>query len=180
MNQSLTQDEVAGLKLFLNQGNCTQCHNGPLLTNHGFHSIGIPNPAGKPPDIGRFSGAQQVISDEFNCLGRYSDAQPAECEELRFIKVQSPELMGAFKVPSLRNVSETAPYMHAGQFTSLSEVLDHYNQAPSQLGPTGHTDIVPLGLSQLELDQLAAFLKTLAAPLDVDSELLRNPLNRSN
>jgi hypothetical protein len=67
--------------------------------------------------------------------------------------------------------------MHAGQFSSLGEVLDHYNQAPTQLGPAGHSDLVSLGLSQLELDQLAAFLATLSAPLDVDPSLINNPLN---
>ncbi len=175
VQQSLDPDEVAGLELFLNRGNCTQCHNGPLFTNNGFHSIGVPDAAGLPPDIGRFAGGQQAVANEFNCLGRYSDAQPDECEELRFIKLQGQELMAAFKVPSLRNVVESAPYMHAGQFATLGEVLDHYNQAPTRLGPTGHTDILPLGFSANELAQIEAFLASLSAPLDVAPELLGPP-----
>jgi cytochrome c peroxidase len=175
VQQSLDSDEVAGLRLFLNRGNCTQCHNGPLFTNNGFHAIGVPDAAGQPPDIGRFAGGQQATANEFNCFGRYSDAQPEQCTELRFIKLQGQELMGAFKVPSLRNVAESAPYMHAGQFATLGEVLDHYNQAPTRQGPTGHTDILPLGFSQIELSQLAAFLGSLSAPLDVAPELLSPP-----
>jgi len=179
MDSLLTEDEVAGLKLFIGHGNCTQCHNGPLFTNNGFHSTGVPDPEGQPPDIGRFAGAQLAVADEFNCLGPYSDAAPGECEELRFIKLQSQELMGAFKVPGLRNVVYTAPYMHAGQFSTLDEVLNHYNQAPGNLGPTGHTDLLPLGFSQLDLDQLEAFLGTLSAPLDAPPGLLSPPPKNS-
>jgi cytochrome c peroxidase len=65
-------------------------------------------------------------------------------------------------VPTLRNVAETAPYMHAGQFATLAEVLAHYNHAPA--GTTGHTDLFPLGLSAAELAQLEAFLRSLSGP----------------
>jgi cytochrome c peroxidase len=183
MAAALNEDEVAGLRLFAGRGNCTQCHNGPLLTNMGFHSIGVPDPAGQPPDVGRFAGVQLALGNEFNCLGQYSDtalSTDAEaCEELRFAKTMSPELMAAFKVPSLRNVANTAPYMHAGQFATLAEVLAHYNSAPSGLGPTGHTDLVPLGLTAIELQQLEAFLDSLSAPLDVAPELLSSPFTTS-
>ena len=175
MAVALDENQVAGLRLFIGRGNCTQCHNGPLLTNMGFHSIGVPDPEGQPPDVGRFAGVQLALRDEFNCLGQYSDASPETCEELLFAKSMSPELMAAFKVPSLRNVAETRPYMHAGQFSTLAEVLAHYNQAPSGLGPTGHTDLVPLGLTAMELQQLEAFLGSLTAPLDVAPELLASP-----
>ena len=175
MNSNLSLEEVAGLRLFTGRGNCTQCHNGPLFTNHGFHSIGVPDGEGRPPDIGRFGGVQLAVADEFNCLGQYSDAQPETCDELRFAKKLGEELMGAFKVPSLRNVAETAPYMHAGQFKTLDEVLNHYNQAPAGLGPTGHSDLLPLDFTQTELDQLEAFLRSLSGPLDVAPELLVAP-----
>jgi cytochrome c peroxidase len=175
MAESLNPDEVAGLRLFIGRGNCIQCHNGPLLSNNGFHSIGVPDPPGQPPDIGRFAGAQLVIDNEFNCLSPYSDASPDTCLELRFMKQLGTELFAAFKVPSLRNVSETAPYMHAGQFATLEEVLAHYNQAPSGLGPTGHTDLKPLGFTQVELDQLQAFLRSLFGSLQGGAELLSPP-----
>jgi cytochrome c peroxidase len=168
-----SEEELAGLRLFLNRANCTQCHNGPLFTNFGFHSIGVPDRDPDEPDIGRFTGATQVLANEFNCLGSYSDAEPEECDELRFIKTEGLELLGAFKVPSLRNVADTSPYMHAGQFATLAEVLAHYNSAPS--GPTGHTDLLPLGFTAEELGQLEAFLGTLSGPLNVSDELLAPP-----
>jgi cytochrome c peroxidase len=170
---ALTEEEVAGLRLFLSRGNCTQCHNGPLLTNNGFHSAGIPDTNDLEPDVGRFAGVYEVVGNEFNCLGSYSDADPEQCAELRFVKTEGLELLGAFKVPTLRNVAETGPYMHAGQFETLAEVLTHYNEANP--GPTGHSDLQPLGLSSEELDQLEAFLRTLSGPLDAPQELLTKP-----
>jgi cytochrome c peroxidase len=52
--------------------------------------------------------------------------------------------------------------MHAGQFATLREVLDHYNRAPK--ASTGHSELRPLGLSEKELGQLEAFLRTLSGP----------------
>lgn len=176
METNLAPDEVAGLRLFIGRGNCIQCHNGPLFTNHGFHSIGLPNSPNQAPDVGRFAGVQQALANEFNCLGPYSDAQTEEdCRELRFAKVWGQELIGAFKVPSLRNVAETAPYMHAGQFITLNQVLNHYNQAPVGLGPANHTDLRPLGLTQSEITQLEAFLRSLSGPLEIEPSLLTPP-----
>src|SRR5690606_24470110 len=99
---------------------------------------------------------------------------PEECSELRFVKADGHELERQFKVPSLRNVAERAPYMHAGQFATLAEVLDHYNRAPE--APAGHSELVPLGLSATELAQLEAFLRSLSSPLDVPTELLAPPV----
>src|SRR5205085_86431 len=78
-----------------------------------------------------------------------------------------------FKPPSLRNVAERAPYMHAGQFATLREVLDHYNHAPA--APAGHSELKPLGLSEQELAQLEAFLRSLSGPLNMPTELLAPP-----
>ncbi|MGB3716772.1 MAG: cytochrome c peroxidase [Candidatus Promineifilaceae bacterium] len=170
---ALTEEEVAGLRLFLSRGNCTQCHNGPLLTNNGFHSAGVPDTNELEPDVGRFAGVFEVVGNEFNCLGSYSDADPEQCPELRFVKTEGLELLGAFKVPTLRNVAETGPYMHAGQFETLAEVLTHYNGADP--GPTGHSDLQPLGLTGEELIQLETFLRTLSGPLNAPQDLLTQP-----
>ena len=51
-----TAEEVHGLRLFIGAANCTQCHNGPLLTNHGFHNIGLPPAHGQQFDGGREPG----------------------------------------------------------------------------------------------------------------------------
>lgn len=71
----------------------------------------------------------------------------------------------AYKVPSLRNVAERAPYMHAGQFATVADVLDHYNRAPATA--TGHGELRPLRLTAVELRQLEAFLRTLSGPVVV-------------
>lgn len=55
-------------------------------------------------------------------------------------------LQRAYKVPSLRNVAERAPYMNGGQFATLGQVLDHYSRAPA--APKGHTELKPLGLQR--------------------------------
>ena len=159
-NDILSRDEIAGLKLFVGKANCIQCHNGPLLTNNKFHNTGVPARADLPEDRGRFAGAKSVRGDEFNCRSRWSDDRE-NCSELEFMAVEAHEQERAFKVPSLRNVAERAPYMHAGQFATIEEVLDHYNRAPK--APAGHSELQPLGLNETELRQLAAFLRSLSA-----------------
>lgn len=159
----LSADEVAGLELFIGEAGCTNCHNGPMFTNQDFHNTGVPAVPDLPEDTGRQVGAKQVLTDEFNCLSPYSDAEPDDCAELRFLKTEGHTLKRAFKVPSLRNVSKSAPYMHAGQFSTLRRVLKHYNEAPA--APSGHNELEPLGLSETELRQLEAFLSSLNSPL---------------
>lgn len=169
----LTPDEVAGLRLFIGKANCTQCHNGPLFTNNEFHNTGVPANAALPPDRGRMSGATDVLGDEFNCRSRWSDATVKQCAELDFMVTGAHELERAYKVPSLRNVAERAPYMHAGQLATLEDVLAHYNRAPA--APAGHTELKPLALDPRELRQLAAFLRTLSGGTNAPAELLRPP-----
>jgi cytochrome c peroxidase len=65
-----------------------------------------------------------------------------------------------FKVPSLRNVALTAPYMHDGSLKSLDEVIDHYNMG-GMTQPKKSKLIKPLYLSEMEKTQLKSFLKTL-------------------
>ncbi len=156
----LTDDEVWGLRLFIGTGNCTQCHNGPLLTNNEFHNTGVLSSPGELPDKGRVTGVQEVLSDPFNCLGDYSDDPMRQCAELTFVRT-GPELIGAVRTPSLRNVELTSPYMHKGQVATLAEALQHYNEASDAM--IGHNEAKPLELSTRELHQLEAFLKTLTA-----------------
>ena len=171
----LTPDEEAGLRLFIGEANCTQCHNGPLLTNNEFHNTGVPANAALPADRGRFNGATDVLEDEFNCRSRWSDA-PGQCAELEFLATGAHEQERAFKVPSLRNVAERAPYMHAGQIATLGDALAHYNRAPK--APAGHSEVKPLKLELRELHQLEAFLRTLSGGTQASPELLRAPATR--
>jgi cytochrome c peroxidase len=164
--------ERAGLRLFLGKAQCTQCHNGPLLTNHEFHNTGLLSFPGEVPDKGRAAGVREVLADPFNCLSEFSDAQPQDCAELEFAR-SGFEVLGTFRTPSLRNLENTQPYMHKGQLFTLAEVLEHYNEAPPAM--IGHNEAKPLGLSTTELRQLEAFLETLAAPLATPAALLGPP-----
>ena len=172
-DQILSEEEVAGLKLFIGRANCTDCHNGPLFTNNDFHNTGVPAADGVPEDYGRAKGAQQVLADEFNCVSPYSDADESECSELRYMVAEGHQLERQFKPPSLRNVAERGPFMHAGQFATLEEVLNHYNTAPE--APMGHSELEPLNLSEEEIAQIIAFLKTLDGPVDAEPQWLTAP-----
>lgn len=173
MRELLSPSEVAGAKLFISEAQCINCHNGPLLMGTAFHNTGVPAADGLPTDRGRLTGVQQVLEDEFNCLSRWSDAKAEDCAELRFVVRSGEQLDGAFRPPTLRNIEQTAPYMHAGQFAALTDVLSHYNEAKP--GPVGHSELQPLGLSSAEIDNLIAFLGSLSGPLAAPPELLMPP-----
>ncbi|SMB84316.1 cytochrome c peroxidase [Deinococcus hopiensis KR-140] len=177
MRTTFTPAEADGLRLFIGRASCVSCHSGPLLTDGDFHNTGIPTAPGLPPDRGRASGAPLVRRDEFNCLSKYSDAPPSECVNLRFLKTDGPELEGQFKVPPLRGVARTAPYMHAGQKATLRDVLEHYNLALS--AAVGHSELMPLHLSGQDLDHIEAFMRTLDSPVDAPAALLRDPFART-
>lgn len=153
----LSPDAVEGLMLFIGKAKCTNCHMGPLLTNSSFHNIGL-NGLNDPKDRGRAEGIDKVLHDEFNCLGKYSDAKPEECLELRFIDTNRAKYVGAFKTPTLRNVAERPPYLHAGQLKTLSEVMNFYRSSASN-------ELEHRQLSDTELSKIEAFLKTLSGPL---------------
>jgi cytochrome c peroxidase len=157
----LDDDELSGLRLFIGKAACTQCHNGPLLTNNEFHNTGVLSSKGELPDKGRADGVREVLDSPFNCRGEFSDDPERNCAELEFVRT-GPELIGAVRTPSLRNVEHTAPYMHKGQLATLMDVLTHYNEAPDAM--IGHNEAEPLNLSRRELRQLEAFLGTLDGP----------------
>jgi cytochrome c peroxidase len=113
-----------------------------------------------------------VLADPFNCQGPHGDDDTGSCAELEFVRT-GPELIGAMRTPSLRNLESTAPYMHKGQLATLAEVLEHYNKAPPAM--IGHNEGKPLDLGQRELQQLEAFLESLAAPLATPKDWLSPP-----
>ena len=174
---AMSAEQRAGLALFIGEARCLHCHNGPLFTNNEFHNTGIFPLDRLPDDRGRVEGVRALLEDEFNCLGPYSGADERECGELSFVKTHGIELVGAFRTPSLRGVAAAGgPYMHTGQFATLREVLEHYDEARPTLISD---DLEPLGLADDELDALEAFLRALDAPPDVPSELLVPPRTTS-
>lgn len=159
----MNDSEVAGLRLFIDPKNqCMRCHNGPLLTNAGFHNVGTGSSDPSSPDVGRIAGLQAVVLDEFNCRGRYSDDRNL-CSELDHLAPEA-HLAGAFKVPSLRGVASTAPYMHDGRFQTLREVLEFYRAPPARSSSMPHELVRLPHLTDANLDDLEAFLHTLSTP----------------
>jgi cytochrome c peroxidase len=116
---------------------------------------------------------QKLQRDEFNCLGRFSDARPEQCAELQFLSTDDPTQVGAFRTPSLRNVAARAPYMHAGQFASLDQVVEHYARSPA--ATIGHSELARPGdrhherqvirLTPDDIQDIRAFLETLTGPV---------------
>lgn len=162
MDRILDGNELEGLRLFIGKAQCINCHKGPLFTNGQFRRTGVYQPSELPPDRGRYDGIQKVLASEFNCLGKYSDASKGDCTKLKNLAATAEDI-GAFKVPSLRNVAERAPYVHAGQYWALWEVLRFYGSKKTgrDLSPELFRD----GLDDEEQRKIEAFLKTLSAPL---------------
>src|SRR5688500_1079052 len=171
---AFTNDEEAGLRLFMGKANCLTCHNGPRFTDDHFHNTGIAaSPQVPGADSGRAAGVHGAVGGEFNCLSKYSDAQRDQCAELEFAVTSGEELVRAYKTPSLRGVAERAPYMHAGQLATLTDVVAHYDRAPH--APAGHSELRRLRLSADERRQLEAFLRTLSGPLAAPAGFLAAP-----
>lgn len=165
----LRPDELRGLRLFIGKAQCVSCHQGPLFTDQQFHNTGVPPRDPARPDRGRAAATAALRADEFNCLGPFSDAAAEQCQELRFMVTDDPALEGAFKTPGLRGVAQRPPYMHAGQFATLAQVLRHYVAAPR--APVGHSELVrsaghgerqPIVLSEAEMADVVAFLGALS------------------
>jgi len=171
--QILDERQVSGLKLFIDKARCMHCHNGPLLTNNEFHNTGVFPSDRLPGDRGRVEGVKALLDDEFNCLGKYSGADPGACGELRFVKSSGIELVAAFRTPSLRNIASSGgPYMHDGSFATLRDVLEHYDEARATLISD---DLEPLSLEESQFVELEAFLRALDGPLATDPSLLAPP-----
>ena len=154
-----------GLRIFVGEGRCTACHFGPNFTSGEFEDVGVPYFAEKGRvDPGRHGGITALRASPFNLLGRYND-DPAPTTALATKHVeQLHRNWGEFRVPSLRNVARTAPYMHDGSLATLADVVRHYSEVNEERlhGMDGQRLIRPLRLSSSEAVDLAAFLETLS------------------
>ncbi len=153
----LNDSEKRGLKLFLSQkSGCINCHNTPVFSNKEFHNIGT---GIKAKDNGRSEVITELIHDPFNCLGDYSDAMPSQCLELKYMNKDKHALSGAFRTPSLKGISKTAPYMHDGRYKTLQDVLKHYSEIKDK--KSLETDLPVINLSTQEQRDIIHFLLTL-------------------
>jgi cytochrome c peroxidase len=170
-----------GLKLFVGKAGCIRCHVGPNFSDGSFHNLGLgprewlSASRQNGGDQGRWVGVTQVKQNTFNALGPYSDDRDGESAKwLHYLK-RTAEDHGQFKTPTLRNIALTPPYMHGGHFETLDEVVRFYSILHER-GMVGHREemLVPLGLSQVEIDAIVAFLKSLTGE-PLPSELLHPP-----
>ena len=111
-----------GLAIFVGKGRCNVCHIGPNFTNGEFHDVGItffagPRAGGRRP-LRRHKALQ---ASRYNLLGPFNDDPTASTATgTRFVALEHRNF-GEFRVPSLRNVARTAPYMHNGSLATLRE-----------------------------------------------------------
>ena len=135
--EALNRNEIEGLNIFRSfVARCAECHTPPLFSNQQIAVIGSPEPDGNPFD----PGAEITFKDSTR--------------------------RGGFKVPSLRNIEKTGPYMHSGRFMTLRETAEFYTKGRGHAVPENeklylHWHIWEPELSDQELDRLVDFLKTL-------------------
>lgn len=174
---ALSSSAKNGLKLFIGKAGCDQCHKTPHFSDDDFHNTGI---AAAGPNVvtterGRYDRVDFLLNHEFNSNSRWSDDRNTG----RLAKaIKDPALIGAWRTKGLRQVSETAPYMHTGQFLTLEEVIDFYNEGGHKAGFQGTKDklMKPLNLTSQEKTDLVNFLKSLKGQ-EVPMSLLQKPAN---
>jgi cytochrome c peroxidase len=157
------RDAQRGLKTFVGKGNCSVCHFGPLFSNGEFADNGVPFFAGKGRvDAGRHGGIRKLRDNAFNLLGRFNDDKSgANAMSTKHVAVQHRNF-GEFRVPSLREVARTAPYMHNGTLATLGDVVRFYSELNEErLHADGERILKPLRLSAQESADLVAFLQSL-------------------
>lgn len=131
---AMTAEQIKGREIFNEKAKCFDCHFGPDFTGDEFRNIGLFN-----------------ASDSLNDIGRFEHTQDSSD-------------LGKLKVPGLRNIAKTAPYMHNGMFSTLEEVVDYYDNPTQFVQGAINTDTLlqePLNLSQEEKDCLVQFLHAL-------------------
>jgi cytochrome c peroxidase len=151
-----------GLTLFAGRGRCNLCHAGPVFTNGEFADAGVPFFIEGGVDKGRYGGIRALKDNPYNRTGIHSDDRsPAATRQTRTVRLLHRNF-GEFKVPSLRNIRATAPYMHDGSLATLSDVIDHYSELDeTRLHADGEKTLRALDLTAAEKADLLAFLLTL-------------------
>jgi len=158
-----------GLRLFIGHGRCSVCHAGPAFSNGEFADIGVPFFVPGGVDPGRHGGLQAVQASRMNRLGPFSDAQAlgAKMADPRSVTTRhvviEPRHFGEFRVPGLRQLTRTAPYMHNGSLATVEAVVRHYDQLnEDRLHADGERILRRLDLTPAQAADLAAFLRSLS------------------
>jgi len=172
---ALSTSAKNGLKLFVGKAGCDQCHNTPHFSDDDFHNNGL-SPFGtyiNTMEQGRYGRIDFLLAHEFNSNSRWSDDK--NTDRLKDVK-KDMTLIGKWRTKGLRQVAETGPYMRTGQFRTLEEVIDFYNDGGHASGYLGIKDPIlkPLNLTTKEKGDLVSFLKSLTGK-EVPASLLANP-----
>jgi len=170
---ALSETEQRGAAIFVGKGKCANCHSGPFFSDQKFHNVGmfpvrVSAAFLRNNDRGAEKGLAQVIADPLNVRSQFSAG-----DDGRLPASVAPEMLGAFRTPMLRCSSQRPSFMHTGQFRTLEEVVDFFNQGGNKqpgvaaadiIGYLGETEIAPLGLTTQEAADLVAFVKSLDGP----------------
>lgn len=157
---ALSATAVKGMELFTGKANCIECHNGPMLTDEKYYNLGVPRPQ-EFADVGlntityRWELYQKGITE-----AGYRDLKD---DPGLYFRTKYKSDMGKFRTQPLRYLKYTAPYMHAGQFFTLEEVVDFYNKGGGENDFTkmagNKTKVLkPLDLTKEEKAALVTFL----------------------
>jgi cytochrome c peroxidase len=142
----LNNQEAEGMNLFMGKAKCATCHFTPLFNGT------------VPPSYSKTE--HEVIGTPYEASGKKLSPDLG-----RYLYNKMPQLVGAFKTPTIRNVAITAPYMHNGVFKTLEEVVSFYNKGGGKgLGYEVENQTLPfdkLNLTVREEQALVAFMKTL-------------------
>lgn len=175
---AMTVAQKRGLKVFIGKGNCIRCHSGSNFSDGSFHNLGVPQIGGYSGnnDQGRYSGVTKLLDSTdnggFNTSTAYNDS--SSTNKVSGLSASTTDI-GKFKTPTLRSVSDTAPYFHNGTFTSLWDVVNFYNFAGDggNFPGTKDTILTTRRMTNEEMEDLVSFLRAL------DGEALSSTLTTS-
>lgn len=155
---ALSESAVRGLEIFKGKGGCVSCHSGPNFTDSAFHNLGLKtNAEFDKPEY------RKILAFDAKRM-KFDNPEQASDDAGRYLVTKDKSDWKKFKTPTLRNLADTAPYMHDGRYASLDEVIEHYNRGGDQ---TDNQDprVRPLGLSDVDKNDLKALLQSLWGPL---------------
>ncbi|MDP6183618.1 MAG: cytochrome c peroxidase [Gammaproteobacteria bacterium] len=172
---ALSETAVKGKELFEGKANCIECHNGPVLSDGKFYNLGVP----RPPEWEEF-GMNAITFRWENYAKGVREEYYREWKDdagLYYTSKRKQDI-GKFRTQPLRYLAYTPPYMHAGQFFTLEEVVDFYNEGGGDNEFTDETHgfnnktkiLKPLNLSDEEKETLVAFLE------EISGEEIRMPV----
>ncbi len=147
-----------GMALFTGKAGCVACHSGPNFTDSDFHNIGLSANPMLADDL-----HLEVLRFDAKRMG-VTDWQTMNLDPGRYLVSKDSADLGKFKTPTLRNLQDTAPYMHDGRYRTLEEVIAYYNRGGDRRAGQDPR-IRALNLSDSEQADLNAFLRALRGPL---------------